>query len=919
MLCFMCLFHFKHVTVACCLSVLAAFVDHALFAESINMIPSPGFETGMPEPWYVYHTGDYKVVGDPKSAHSGTYYSSFSWRKPPGRGAYSALWTGSRREEHRHFKVYPGVDYRIGIWAKGTGAFNMWVVNYSKSGRFMSTDFGKTRTLTDQWTRHERTWKPQEYIYGALLCLAVRDQTVAQFDDAEFSYDDEKFTPPESPSMQVVPAVEAVDATFKLYLNDKPFDSPARIFYGEQALAIEAKATGPNPRLSGSIQFAEHRIKLDWRWRATPMPTGDAWRHAGFDDAHWKPVKHENGAIWEADGAQPIALRRVVHWQSSRKPPMQNHQWLQMVRDHIFIAEGSAGGFVQRLPTREDVPGDELLFHVEAPTFLTLLDRREKATHYYSNYGYRKVETRTIHKNGVDYTHHTFHYALPERPSWKPLAPFYMKADDRIPKNHKHTFTFWREINGNITDLPVALPITVTGPVNGRQCDYFHLTYNRPVMQHSGGFGTFSIAERHAMADTCIAAGMNVVFADIDERLGIRDYYLNLKKRKVRLCWGFNVGMNWPFPAGDHQGGEQTPFARHPDVHGKFYEGSSEAFENGLGHRRVEMEGKAMWCQEYLSSGGGVFFDTLRPKYEEALDKLGDIYYSMWDWEYRTIEWSCFCKRCKNAFKAFAKLPADAPLSDEAIVTRHSGPWISFRYDQSARHQLAMMNFLKKYDIILTNWHPGAAIKTADFDYSLLGAAYEYHFMGWPGSTLPLLGMGRYGSPGHIWKKQYPGIHLAAQTIVDAFPGQIIDERMFKIWTLNVALGTHGGGWVLWLDSMYPLPQSHGMAYFMGEATRLINDFEEFFKAGRHIEARFEQEGLTGKANELVALRSPEGKRALVLLFNQSDAPVEVTVTLKDNAAGWKHATQWEAETFKSSDKVTLTVAEKDVVALVYE
>jgi hypothetical protein len=149
-------------------------------------------------------------------------------------------------------------------------------------------------------------------------------------------------------------------------------------------------------------------------------------------------------------------------------------------------------------------------------------------------------------------------------------------------------------------------------------------------------------------------------------------------------------------------------------------------------------------------------------------------------------------------------------------------------------------------------------------------------------------------------------------------PDHIIDERMFKIWTLNIALGTYGGGWVLWLDSMYPLPQSHGMSYFMGEATRLIDAYEEFFKKRKHISGKFEQQGLKGRLNELIALEGPDGKDALVLLFNQSDKSAEVTVTLKD-VAGWKTAQQWEGKKFDNAAKLSVTVPAKDVLALYYK
>jgi hypothetical protein len=197
-----------------------------------------------------------------------------------------------------------------------------------------------------------------------------------------------------------------------------------------------------------------------------------------------------------------------------------------------------------------------------------------------------------------------------------------------------------------------------------------------------------------------------------------------------------------------------------------------------------------------------------------------------------------------------------------------------------------------------------------------VGDAYEYHVMGWPGGGLPLFGAGRDGGIGAPWKKMSPDIHLLGHTIVIEFPSVTIDERMFKIWTLNIALGTHGGGWLIWQEVAFN--QTHGQSYFMGEATRLINDFEEFFKKSKHIEKKFQQVGLKGRANELIALEGPGGKDALVLLFNQSDKPAEVTVTVKD-AAGWNTAQQWEGKKFDNAAKLTVTVPAKDVIAIRYK
>ena len=136
----------------------------------------------------------------------------------------------------------------------------------------------------------------------------------------------------------------------------------------------------------------------------------------------------------------------------------------------------------------------------------TYVSNLAQATHFYSTYGYRKANVHEVNRGGAEYVHYELTYDVPTETRWRAFAPLYFKAADRIERDRPYLFTFWREANGNVTDIPTVLPITVVGPVNGRQCDRFHLTYNRPTLLHSGGFGTFSVAERKVMADTLVLA-----------------------------------------------------------------------------------------------------------------------------------------------------------------------------------------------------------------------------------------------------------------------------------------------------------------------------------------------------------------------------------------------------------------------------
>ena len=86
----------------------------------------------------------------------------------------------------------------------------------------------------------------------------------------------------------------------------------------------------------------------------------------------------------------------------------------------------------------------------------------------------------------------------------------------------------------------------------------------------------------------------------------------------------------------------------------------------------------------------------------------------------------------------------------------------------------------------------------------------------------------------------------------------------------------------------------------------------------RYVTGKFDQTGLKGRPDELLALASPDGRKALVRFFNESGGAVDVTVRIRDAAAPWKSVRQWEGRAFDSVAAVTVTVPAKDVIALVY-
>ena len=128
----------------------------------------------------------------------------------------------------------------------------------------------------------------------------------------------------------------------------------------------------------------------------------------------------------------------------------------------------------------------------------------------------------------------------------------YFKVDPNAPLGGgEYTWRYWREANGNQTDMPEEVPITVTGPISGRQCRYFELWYARPPMIAGGGYSPYSKAERTALTEDLLASGMNRTyltdyFHDDPDREELRSYWRFLSNQGVRFAYGWNDGMNWP-------------------------------------------------------------------------------------------------------------------------------------------------------------------------------------------------------------------------------------------------------------------------------------------------------------------------------------------------------------------------------------
>ena len=199
--------------------------------DMVNIIKNSGFEDGLPEPWSVYHVGVYNVARNPATAHGGDYYATFATR-PTVKGGYCALRSPA-------LKVYPGITYEVGVWAKGkNGSLSIWCSEFSESGQVVGNNFGPAQpAFTGEWQHFKRTFTPDAGVLGSQLFIVLSGEgATVSYDDISFSYDRQKFTPPEAETLTVTPQIRAADAVVKVYLDNSVLDGPAKIYSGEHVL-----------------------------------------------------------------------------------------------------------------------------------------------------------------------------------------------------------------------------------------------------------------------------------------------------------------------------------------------------------------------------------------------------------------------------------------------------------------------------------------------------------------------------------------------------------------------------------------------------------------------------------------------------------------------------------------------------------
>lgn len=827
-------------------------------------------------------------------------------------------------------QVKAGGIYHVGIWARGTGTLALNVYQYHASNFMGAEAFagGPRLQLNNEWQELRCEYRPTDKRLkeAAFAVVLSGHGATAQLDDATFTFD-----PAENPGITVgeLPAkttlgiwVEARQAEVALFVAGRPVPlargrASVEISEGLASLTIEARAKGYSPGIRVAV---EGHPELLGRWKANGE-VEPASREAKYDDGGWASASSDReGFLWVADPKTRTAVfRQVVLWNQTHYGP--DRCLLPKLREWGF----SRGNFDNLLlalysPLPFDLDGYEFVLDLPAGFELFGLEG-EYFTRYIMNDRPTAVTREPIVRDSKRYVRHRIAFSSQQVPAngthyaWLPIR---LAADH--PGNSE-TFFFHRRARGNFTELEQKLPISVLPPINGRQPRNIRISQFLPLY-----LSALSPLHMEALSEQSASSGFTHAMLTITEpgwgpqwnafKLA---YYRQLRLHGVRtsitIPGGFPLfATHVPGHQSDHllRWVEATPEAR-----AKFFDG-----------RPWSAEKDNMFCPSYmLGTGAEGYRDRITRTYAEILARTPEADTLFVDYE--THAWLpegeggkaasfCFCDRCKEAFRKQLGLPAIANQSNEHIDAELHGEWANFHTAQAAELQALVAESAHRLGLryMVYSW---AGFRPF---WSRSRARADIAFVGAPGNN-SAIGLVQAGLDdearilrddeglGAVIGQRFPylGATVArsgwAKLMVMSDDG-FVQAKSWKSQILRTIAAFRGG-----IDLQNAGECVGGMQYWIGEATRIIAKYEDFFLAGERADELVESDDIA--IPNVIVLKHDNAR--LLLLFNEGEEELAVQVRNRDLLPG-QRARVFEEYQDRAADAMNLTIPASDVIAI---
>ena len=793
--------------------------------------------------------------------------------------------------------VKTGAVYRLSVWARGSGTLRLNATQYGASN-FLSTDFMQDQSglqLTDAWKKLSVAYRPSNpKVKSASLALVLTGAGAqAVLDDASFSFTQsenpgiEPFE--QAPERELTVELRARDATATLFVNGaaiqlKENRATMKIKEGLTTLAIQAQSSGEKPGIQISVAGQNETAG---RWRVG-ADAAAGWQTAAFNDKAWPLAATADGFLWTADSkASSACFRQTLLWNDTHYGPdtciwPKTREWgfSRGSFDHL--------GLMLYPPAPSAVSDYE--FVLEVPEAFTLFGKQglnpDNSVPVWGreNVCPQQIVEENVKRNGAIYRSYRMRFAANQIPAAGTSYTYIPLLLDEKFTGEKTIFYYRRQAQGNVTELEQRIPVTILPPINGRQPKRIMISQYASMLP----FGSM-LASDHLEAVVRREARMGFNFAgfSIFDNWGkaFGDYWRAVGRlyqaHGIRIM--LSDGSQFPLLGPQTQGG--TYRLTNPPL--LDYVAATPAAQARWFKDSVKWDAKTrnMYCPTFMLGESREKFRELVSMVIADLQKLtpnAEIHLL----DYESHSWVkpdgsdsfCFCDRCKEGFRQFAKLPATADLSDDAIFKNYRTQWDDFHVWQV----MEVHKLVKEVDNAL-------GMKLMSFTWggftpfeSRLKGNMDLYFAGSTGNDPANSDtQGRMDHPyadslrktqgmSQVMGQRFSFLVLGdnrAPTVMS--PDGFVDAKSWKSQVLRV-VAAFGGG----IDLQNSKECVAGMPYWIGEATRIISAYEELFIDGERADKLAESAQI--KYPNLLVLR--KGDERLVLLFNERDAAVAVTL-----------------------------------------
>ncbi len=677
---------------------------------------------------------------------------------------------------------------------------------------------------------------------------------------------------------------------------------------GVTVLAVSAKAGADASLKIQSAEFPE----LDSRWAYSIAASGN-WTSPAFNDLSWKPLTDKLPA-------GNIYLRQVVLWNERHdgllrciNPPVRVWNFSLDSVEPVYLSLYS--------PTGQPVEKYEFTFTL--PDGFRLLDMEPGANRNRLSLAPAKVNTEKVSGG----TRYTLVYNPADIHEWKTADSILGIYKDSSGKpGDKGAIPYARLINSNVTEIGGALPYELLPKIDGRKLKTMMMSFYMGYMPQY-----LSQELTDAVVKGVIDSGMDV-FSVYPPKGRVADSVL---KHGGTLMLGY---LNHPIWGSKLPDGAVTQLFRdHPDLFCLYFNGERRT-EHLLNGKILAHKLRIQFCPSLITGKyANDFYKAVQTDYRNFFFKdYPDTKYVFLNWEQepwtgtiytRSTDPSqafCFCPLCKDAFRKWAKLSANADLSNESIFKNYYDQWRAFRYSQDAAIHAIVVKAIQDMGktVFFYSWsnHFGYWEAAKDIPY--------YVFLGCPGNATAdrrqQISMDEYMTfhKGKLGRRNIVGQRFVffPQTYgwnTEQKEGWLkfnvmsedgyIQPKTWKGQTIRILATLQGG-----LDLQNPLEMVSGIKYYVGEATRMISEYEKIFHDGVRNDKLAKSKEFAYPDMLVLTL----GKERLVLLFNETDKPKTVTVRNLSLQGGEKAKAYYADKTFPNAAEITLTIPANDVEAV---